>query len=55
MARAFPKEFDRAKAEYDKNPTTKTHAERVLSNKLGKKVKNRGGDEMKSDEEYYEG
>jgi hypothetical protein len=52
LAKAFPQEFDRAKAEHDNTPRQQTHAQEVLSRRLGvKRVKIVGGDEMESEED----
>lgn len=51
IARAFPEEFDRGKAEYDKNPGRLTHAQQALGERLGRRVIIVGGDDMKSDED----
>lgn len=55
IAKAFPYEFDRAKADYNKQPQQPSHAQRVLGKKLdGKKVLIVGGDEMESEEQILE-
>lgn len=55
LAKAFPEEFDRAKAEYDRSPHQPSHAQRILSEKLGGgRVLIVGGDEMESEEEILE-
>ncbi len=52
IAKTFPDQFDKAKKEYDQKPYGQTHAERVMSKRLGgKRVRIVGGDEMESDEE----
>lgn len=55
LAKAFPEEFDRARAEYGKSPRQQSHAQRVLGEKLGgKRVLVVGGDEMESKEEILD-
>jgi hypothetical protein len=55
LVKAFPEEFDRAKAEYDQSPQQQSHAQQVLGEKLGgKRVLIVGGDEMESEDEILE-
>ena len=54
LAKAFPQEFDRVKAEYDKRPRQLSRTQRVLEEKLGgKKVLIVGGDEMETEEQIF--
>ncbi len=54
LARAFPKEFDRAKTEIDKHPRRLSNAQRILSEKFGGKVLIVGGDDMEQEDEVLE-
>lgn len=54
LAKAFPEEFDRVKAEYGKKPQRQSHAQRVLGEKLGGKVLIVGGDDMESEDEILQ-
>jgi|GEM_PF-2076115 len=51
LAKAFPKEFDRIKSEFDKQPKKQNSTEKLLSDKLGRKVLIVGGDDMESKDE----
>ena len=54
LARAFPKEFDQAKAEHDRNPRRQSRAQRVLGKKLGGRVRIVGGDDMETVDDVLE-
>lgn len=55
LAKAFPDEFDKARAEYGQKSRQPSYAEKVLGERLGgKKVLIVGGDEMKSEDEILE-
>jgi TRAP-type mannitol/chloroaromatic compound transport system substrate-binding protein len=52
FAKAFPKEFDKAKELYGKGFRNVSYTEKVLSQKLGvKRVKIIGGDDMVSEDD----
>lgn len=51
LAKAFPEEFEKARAECDKDPRRPNYAQRVLSEKLGRRVLIVGGDDMESEDD----